>query len=151
MNKLNRTKFRVWDKKRKEMSHAPNYLLSSDGLLFWQFGYEANLLEQDDFEVMFYTGRKDKNGKELFNGDIIRYTRTNWLSFGHPKHKTDIKNICLVYWNDKKHSFYIDMQDETGRVFSSGSLVFDDSRADENIIEIIGNNYENQELWRKSK
>lgn len=113
-------KFRAWDKKVKEMIedvasiHFKAEMITTSNLYFYPF---------KDIELMKSTGLKDKNGKEIYEGDII-YCRDLWLDGDRRKtHKQIVKY-------------------DSG-MFSAGYVSL---RTNNSTSEIIGNIYENPEL-----
>ena len=58
-------KFRAWDNKQNKMRND-GFSIYYDGSI--QF---ADSIESKDFILMQYTGLKDKNGKEIYEGDIL--------------------------------------------------------------------------------
>lgn len=102
---------------------------------------------QDDWEptgiIMLGLGKSDKNGKEIYDGDIIKFN--------------DDDVISVVRYDIEKAMFVIDDYGYTGATMEYGwdedAGEFDvvdtntfDSFNDMSNIEIIGNIYENPEL-----
>ena len=128
-------KFRAWHKTWEEMGKVKRIRFDDDDgnmtkVLFIgkKFGANENI---DEIELMQSTGLKDKNGKEIFEGDII----------------TNGQNVMYM----KRHNtlgFYVE---EKGEVeFIAGCAVLEDFEEDAkeiaDTLEIIGNIYENPEL-----
>lgn len=98
---------------------------SLDWALGWHFHPDSkNTSLEFDHILEVCTGLKDKNGKLIYEGDIVK---TEWF---------DEKTIYQVVWDEKMACFYFDSKD----MF----YLFDDLPAE--VTEIIGNIDENPDL-----
>ena len=61
-------KFRAWDTVNKQMYARP-FIIDQSGRVF--FHYDGGGQIQKHLVLMQYTGLKDKNGKEIYEGDIV--------------------------------------------------------------------------------
>jgi len=105
-------KFRAWDKEREEIVPVTQ--------LFWDI--LGNLKTPDSFILMQYTGLKDKNGKEIYEGDICKFQFK----------RNQGQDISEVRFDAGEFKFCAD-----GFFYSVGRC---------SVIEVIGNIYENPEL-----
>jgi len=98
----------------------------------------------DDYELMQYTGRKDKNGKEIYDGDICQI---------HYYHDPSIPSpIGIVKWVDSMTGFSIvGYKNVEGNALTGCySLNFKSGGEWGNklAVEVIGNIHENPELLK---
>ncbi len=152
-------KFRAWDKVHKEFLKIDEHI----GCFLWgdeeyaipadrkassgvglvspcqpdkgqdYFGSMSSTFFGDDIILMQYTGLKDKNGKEIYEGDILKSD-----SFGYTNDDKEING--KVVWN--AYGWHIKVMNEDGCEHFCWIADFRD-------IEVIGNIYENPELLCK--
>ncbi len=113
--KMSGFKYRTWDKQAKVMEQYHYLQLSPNGQL-----YHDGMNVTDKYEILRFTGLKDKNGKEIYEGDIVRISA----------HPFDIDSNYEVGYNE-----YMEL--------SCGSYYLSKMRS---WAEVIGNIYESPEL-----
>ena len=141
-------KFRIWSKKHKVMGEIKEMDIEKKFGLF-RFKDYFLCLKFDEIESMQYTGLKDKNGKEIYEGDVVIAKRLSGFDCEdeyEEAHANDNENAgegltyygnpCVVEFEDgefwpREHYENCDDGFYSGRTFD---------------LKVIGNIYENPGL-----
>lgn len=118
-------KFRAWHKKLKVM--LPDVGVNKGEVL-----YDGRWYRKDEIVLMQYTGLKDRNGREIYEGDIVKLT--NWIG-----------SIGVVEWG-RFAKFIIDAECSNGGIFDFTNLIFEEVSNSIKNLEVIGNIYKNPEM-----
>lgn len=124
-------RYRAWDKEFKEMVQV-------DALVFDEQIIKAtykngNIVKEDlkNYVLMQSTGFKDKNGKEIFEGDVLKVTNlSSWLE--------------VVSFNENKAMFV--SKEIKRKIDIPESPLYDLFNTDIFEVKIIGNIWKNPEL-----
>ena len=134
-------KFRVWCKQYEEFIQFNKMGFLEDGSLWYIQGVDENEKEidppyfenQNDWELMQYAGLKDKNGVEIFDGDIV-----SSIDF---EHNREYKGIVVF----DRGGFRVALQIKEFKF----KLPFNSFEENESSLQVLGNIYENPELLER--
>ncbi|WWU65430.1 YopX family protein [Clostridium baratii] len=143
------SKFRAWDKIDEKLWNVVSIdFIKGEVTLLNEYTKESYIREMDEVELMRYTGLKDKNGKEIYEGDILErkfsglgnelgdrifvsWDRYRFVQNWVMKFKRNLKNSAdLGKWFKSQKQFKLDLD------------------AHLNDFEVVGNIYESPELLK---
>lgn len=124
-------KFRAWDKTINYMDYRVRFSHFEDGIEVLDSWSSWRELKKDEYELMQYTGFKDINGVEIYEGDILK-----WTDF-----EMNNTTINPVYLEGTTPIFNVYVDE---LIYATTLLTL--NKIKDGYFEVIGNIYENPEL-----
>ena len=131
-------KFRVWDTYNKEMLDVQelDYAVSYNGQPMIRTTMYNDYFDTEEMILMQYTGLHDKNGKEIYEGDIVLYK--DWeMAYEGGGNDSFINKGIVEYCED--NCCYNVTERQTVDITD---VLYKDNED----LEVIGNIYDNPEL-----
>ncbi len=134
-------KFRIWFEKEKRWIHGPHEISSLDGvnlmgetILLGAFLDGVSIKDLNDVIALQFTGLLDKNGREIFEGDVIKsHEFEDWGDI------QGYERIAFVAFKNGRFSSFVTKSSlET-------DYIGEEIRCN---VEIIGNIYNNSDLLK---
>ena len=130
-------KFRGFDKRDKKIKCISDINFDGQGKVYSvRFAFEDEYTLIDDVELMQYIGLKDKNGVEIYEGDIVRC-----VDYCKDEENKTINENLKVVWIDEYVCFVL-KGIKTGALYRMS--IFND-------YEVVGNIFENPELLEQAE
>ena len=140
---MRKIKFRAWNNREKVMSplrgfdflikqaiiNCPNEK-SKTAISSWDY-------KDKEIKLMQFTGLKDENGVDIYEGDIVQYTQSDYRELESYNNNAEIifeNGSYKIARYDSGDSFHLNINDDTIES-----------------VEVIGNIYENPELLEVSE
>ena len=123
---MRKIQFRAWDTKHKHMFKVKEFGFSENNI--WCTS-KRNGYEHWNPIIMQYTGFKDKNGREIYEGDIL---------------STDLSRPYLIVCF-RNGAFMVQCHDD-GKDYYDLMVSIDEENDQIEHLEVIGNIYENPEF-----
>ena len=131
--------FRVWSNYWKKYATEAELYMDGSADAVFEDDDGVPHHENTDLVLEFGTGLKDKNGKEIHDGDIVREVVYTCLE------NIDGEYEYIVQWSDKFREFVIQTTKKNKTFFHDELYQLNMSR------EVIGNVHENPELLEEKK
>lgn len=151
---LDEIKLRAWDEMNKKMWYSNEVgeslgewtfqlYFDDDGILRAiiyreiDVGFVQKDCQEHQLPIMMYTGIKDKNGRDIYEGDIISFAVFDYN--GADTQYTGVIKYCgsrFMIWHDNEQEFY----------GSDGAFDLDWVLLQDDELTIIGNIHDNPEL-----
>jgi uncharacterized phage protein (TIGR01671 family) len=127
-------KFRAWDKLSLEMKNVRQIHYDYKEVLFNDIGDMTDWKTFEDCILMQYTGLKDKKGKEIYEGDVVKRMKVcyDWEK-KDGEERYEVEEISFIEYRD--NGFWI--KDESFGWEGESLWDWDE-------MEVIGNIYENE-------
>lgn len=153
-------KFKIWNKEEKKFleinwegedtrhTKGKANICYSDRVYVTLSGYvnEDGWPYEVDADILQYTGLKDKNGKEIYEGDILRCKCLKKCKLDSCAKKVIQYKNSLIEWWKSGYNLGYRLRDSKGK-----TMMIKPTHLNTMEVEVIGNIYENPELLEGEK